>query len=94
MTAETTPRQVRAQDDHQHVVRHWVLLAAVMHMLLRDRRFHATVITGAIGAVALAELIKNNQARPARRAAAWYNRRGASQELARARQALEPGKRS
>jgi hypothetical protein len=44
--------------------------------------------------VALAEVIKNNQARPARRAAAWYTRLGASQELARARQALEPGTRS
>ena len=76
------------------VVLAWYAMAAVMHMLLRDRRFHATVITGAIGAVALAELIKNNQARPARRAVTWYKRLGTSQELARARQDPGPGKRS
>jgi hypothetical protein len=97
MTAETAPqpvRQVRAQDNDEHMVRYWVLVAAVAHMVLRDRRFHATIITGAIGAVALAEMLKNNQARPARRVAAWYKRLGASEELARVRQALEPGKHS
>jgi hypothetical protein len=84
-------RQVRAQDDGPDMVRYWVLVAAVAHMVLRDRRFHVTIITGAIGALALVELLKNNQARPARRAAAWYKKVGVSQELARARQALEPG---
>jgi hypothetical protein len=108
MTAETAPqpeRQVRAQGAHRQMVRYGILLAAVAHVLLRDRRFHATVITRAIGAVALASLAKNNQARPVRRAVHWYNKLGASQELARARpqarqdlaragQALERSKRS
>ncbi len=71
-----------------------ILLAAVAHVLLRDRRFHATVITGAIGAVALAGLAKNNQLRPVRRAVHWYSKLGARQELARAGQALERTKRS
>lgn len=35
-----------------------------------DEEFHATVITGAIGGVAFARMIKDNQARPIRRAAA------------------------
>jgi hypothetical protein len=81
MTAETAPqpeRQVRAQGAHQQMVRYGILLAAVAHVLVRDRRFQATVITRAIGAVALASLIKNNQVRPARRVAHWYNELGAS----------------
>jgi hypothetical protein len=107
MTAETAPqleRQVRAQGDYQQMVRYGVVLAVVVHLLLHDRRFHVAVITGAIGAVALADLIKNNQARPVRRVVHWYNKVGAShelarghprarQELARAGQALEAGKR-
>jgi len=44
-------------------------------------------------AYALGSLIKNNQARPVRRAAHWYTSLGASKQLHRARQALEPGKR-
>ena len=97
MTAETAPRpvqQVRAQDDDQSKGRSWALAMAVGHLLLHDRRFHATVVTGVIGAVALADLLKNNQARPMRRVAAWYGGAGASQGLARARRAVEPGKRS
>jgi hypothetical protein len=108
MTAETEPqreRKVRAQGAHQEGVRYGILLAAVAHTLLRDRRFHATVITRAVAAVALGSLVKNNQARPMRRAASWYNKLGVSrelarahprsrQELARAGQALERGKRS
>lgn len=108
MTAETAPqpeRQVRAQGAHQQMVRYGILLAAVAHVLLRDRRFRATVITGAIGAVALASLVKNNQVRPVRRAVHWYDKIGASrelarvhprarQELARTGQALERSKRS
>lgn len=43
------------------MVRYGILLAAVAHVLLRHRRFHATVITRAVGAVALASLAKNNQ---------------------------------
>jgi hypothetical protein len=97
MTAEAAAqpvRQVRTQDDGPDTIRYWVLVAAVAHMVLRDRRFHVAMITGGIGAVALAQLLKNNQARPARRAAAWYKEHGVRQELARARQALEPGQHS
>jgi hypothetical protein len=75
-------------------IRSSILLAAVTHILLRDGRFHVTVITRAIGAVALASLVKNNQARPVRRTVSWYNKVGASRELARAGQALEQGKGS
>jgi len=74
MTAETAPqpeRQARAQGDSQKV-RYWIVVAAVQYLLLHDRRFHVAAITGAIGAVALAGLIKNNQARPVRRTASWY----------------------
>ena len=87
MTAETAPqpeRQVRAQDDSPKAVRYWIVLAAVQYLLLHDRRFHVAVITGAIGAVALAGLIKNNQARPVRRTATWYWEH-ANREPARAR---------
>ena len=108
MTAETAPQpdqQAHAQGTDEQKARYGVLLMALAHVLLRDRRFHVTVITGAIGAVALADLLKNNQARPVRRAASWYRRLGASQELARvqtqarqeltrAGQAMERGKRS
>ncbi len=74
------------------MVRYGIWLAVVTR-ILGDRRFQATVITGVIGAYALASLIKNNQARPVRRAAAWYERIGGSKELHRAQRALEPGKR-
>ena len=49
----------------------WLAVAA---RCLGDRRFQASVIAGAIGTYALANLIKNNQARPMRRAVRWYNR--------------------
>jgi hypothetical protein len=97
MTATTAPQpeqQVRAQGAHQQAVRYGILAAVVAHVLLRDSRFHAAVITRAIGAVALASLVKNNQARPVRRTVSWYNKLGASRELARAGSALEQGKRS
>jgi hypothetical protein len=107
MTAQTAaqPEQVQAQDAYQQRITYGILLAAVVHVLLRDRRFHVAVITRAIGAVALASLIKNNQARPVRRAVHWYNKLGGSQklfrgrprarqELARAGQALEHGRGS
>jgi hypothetical protein len=82
-----------------------IVLAAVPYTLLRDHRFHVAVITGIIGTRALADLIKNNERRPVRRAASWYWTAGANRELARARpqarqelarkgQALEAGKRS
>jgi hypothetical protein len=87
MTAETAPqpeRQVRAQGDSPKVVRYGILVAAVQYLLLHDHRFHVAVITGAIGAVALVEVIKNNQARPVRRTASWYWE-SANREPARAR---------
>jgi hypothetical protein len=66
---------------------------AVVTRALGDRRFQAGVITSVIGAYALGSLIKNNQARPVRRAAHWYTTLGTSKKLHRAWQAPEPGKR-
>ena len=108
MTTETAPQpeeQVRAQGGYQAMVRYGIVLAAVVHMLLHDRRFHVAVITGAIGTYTLASMMKNNQVRPVRRAFHWYadldaskklarGHRQARQELARAGQAVEAGKRS
>jgi hypothetical protein len=54
-------------------VRYGIWVAVVIR-ILGDRRFQATVITGAIGMYALASLIKNNQAQPMRRVIRWYNR--------------------
>jgi len=105
MTAETAPGQAWTTPGGpakpgptwqlslpQRMVKYGIWIALVTRSL-GDRRFQATVITGAIGAYALASLIKNNQARPVRRTAEWYKRIGASKELQRARSALEPGKR-
>jgi len=107
MTAETTPRRVRAPGDRPRMVRYWIMLATVSRVL-RDRRFQERVITAAIGAVALAQLGRDNQARPVRRAASWYTKLGVSEEqvarveeqvgeqVARVREALElePGEPS
>ena len=91
MIAETTRRPERAQETRPRMVRYWILLATVSHML-RDRGFQAKVITGAIGAVALAQLGRDNQARPVRRAASWYSKLGVSEEqVVRVREALEEG---
>ncbi|HEY1324124.1 MAG TPA: hypothetical protein VGF32_27950 [Streptosporangiaceae bacterium] len=91
MTAQTTRRPERGQETRPRMVRYWVLLATVSHVL-RDRGFQARVITGAIGAVALAQLGRDNQARPVRRAASWYSKLGVSEEqVARVREALEEG---
>jgi hypothetical protein len=73
------------------MVRYWIVLATVRH-ILQDRRFQETVIVGAIGVVALAQVGRDNQARPVRRAASWYKTHGVSHEPARVREALEPGK--
>jgi len=94
MTAETAParvRQARPEGLRQRMVRYRILFAVVTH-ILRDRRFQEKVIMCAIGAVALAELGRDNEARPVRRIAARYKSIGAGPELSRARQALEPGK--
>ena len=55
------------------MVKYWIVLATVRH-ILQDRRFQETVIVGAIGVVALAQVGRDNQARPVRRAASWYRR--------------------
>lgn len=91
MAAETTRRPDRAQGARPRLVRYWIMLATVAHVL-RDRGFQARVITSAIGAVALAQLGRDNQARPVRRAASWYQKLGVSEELAKVRDALEPGR--
>jgi hypothetical protein len=73
------------------MVRYWIMLATASHVL-GDRRFQAKVITGVIGVVALAQLGRDNQARPVRRAASWYSKLGVSEEqVARVREALEEG---
>jgi hypothetical protein len=71
----------------------WV---TVLIRALGDRRFLASVVTGAIGGYALFSLIKNNQARPMRRVVYWYNVKGDIHDarmLHRARQAVKPGNR-
>jgi hypothetical protein len=105
MTADTAPQPERQVHTHEQMIRYGIMVAAVVHMLLRDRRLHVTVITAAIGTYALFSVIKNNQARPMRRTIHWYNELGASkklarghqqarQELARAGQALQASKHS
>jgi hypothetical protein len=88
MTAETTQRPVRTQSFRQRMVGRWIMLATVTEVL-RDRRFQEKAITVVIGAVALAQLGRDNQARPVRRAADWYKKLGVSQELARVHDAVE-----
>ena len=76
------------------VARYGIWVAVIMHIVLRDRRFHATVITGVIGAYALGSVTKNNQARPVRRAIAWYDVQSQARDvkvLRRGRRALRPG---
>jgi len=87
MTAETAP-QPEQPARAQRMVGWGIVLAAVPYTVLRDHRFHVAVITGAIGAFALADLLKNNEARPVRRAASWYWEAAARQELAHASKEL------
>jgi hypothetical protein len=78
------------------VAKYGIWLAVITHIVLHDRRFQTTVVTGVIGTYALASAIKNNQAQPVRRAVAWYNVRGEVRDmkvLRRGRRALKPGKR-
>ncbi len=110
MTAETAPgqagvltgdpagpgsaREARQPSRLDGMVRNgvWLVVAA---RGLGDRRLQASVITGAIGAYALVSVIKNNQARPVRRAVQWYNVKGEvhnTRALHHARRALKPGK--
>ena len=78
------------------MARYGIWVAVITHIVLHDRRFHATVITGVIGAYALGNVTKNNQARPVRRAVAWYNVQSQAhdvQVLRRGRRALRSGRR-
>jgi hypothetical protein len=94
VTAEhATAGPAHAQGIRQPMVRYWITLATVRHVL-SDRRFQEKVITGAIVAMAMAELGRDNKARPMRRVAGWYRRHGVGQELARVRQARKPDSRS
>jgi hypothetical protein len=68
----------------------------ITHIVLHDRRFQATVITGVLGAYALGSVTKNNQVRPVRRVVAWYNVQGQAHDvkvLRRGRRALRSGGR-
>ena len=106
MTAETAPGQARGTPGGlaepgparpsfpDRMATYGIWLAVITHILLHDRRLQATVITGVIGTYALASAIKNNQARPVRRAVAWYNVQGevhGMEVLHRGRRALKPG---
>ena|SRR5689334_488695 len=89
------PGPARPSSLPDRVVRYGIWLA-VMTRCLGDRRFQASVITGVIGAYALVSVIKNNQARPVRRAIRWYSMEGQignAKGLHHARPAVEPGKR-
>ena len=110
-TAQTVPSRAEPGPARpslpDRIARYGTWIAVLTHIVLRDRRFQATVITGAIGAYALGSVTKNNQARPLRRVTAWYKVQGQVHEpevlrrvqgqvhepkvLRRGRQALKPG---
>jgi hypothetical protein len=76
------------------MARYGTWIAVLTHIVLHDRRFLASVISGVIGAYALGSVTKNNQARPLRRVTAWYNVQGqvhGAKGLRRGRRALKPG---
>jgi hypothetical protein len=78
----------------ERMARYGVWVAVLGHIVLHDRRFQASVITRAIGAYALGSVTKNNQARPVRRAMAWYDVQGQAHDvkvLRRGRRALRSG---
>ena len=84
MTAETAPgrvQQARRDGFGERMIRRWVLFAVAMR-ILRDRRFQEKVITGAIAAVAVAQLGRDNKARPVRRVIARYSSYGANRGAA------------
>jgi len=93
MTAETATGQARATPGGpaepgtrrrlsfpDRTASYGIWLAVITHIVLHDRRFQAAVVTGIIGTYALASVIKNNQARPVRRAVAWYNVQSQAQD--------------
>ena len=106
MTAKTEPGQAGAPAGGpaepgparaglpDRMARYGVWVAVLGHIVLHDRRFQASVITRAIGAYALGSVTKNNQARPLRRAMAWYDVQGQARSarvLRRGRRALRSG---
>ena len=119
MTAETVPGQAGTSPGGpaepgptrpglpDRMARYGTWIAVLTHIVLHDRRFQASVITGVIGAYALGKVTKDNQARPLRRATAWYRVQGQVHEpevlrrvqgqvhdtkvLRRGRRALRPG---
>ena len=106
MTAETAPGHAWGTPEGlaepgparpslpDRMARYGIWVAVITHIVLHDRRFHATVITRAIGAYALGSVTKNNQARPVRRALAWYDVQGQAHDvkvLRRGRRALRSG---
>ena len=106
MTAKTEPGQAGAPAGGpaepgparaglpDRMARYGVWVAVLGHIVLHDRRFQAAVITRAIGAYALGSVTKNNQARPVRRAVAWYNVQSQAHDvkvLRRGRRALRSG---
>ena len=108
MTAKTEPGQAGAPAGGpaepgparaglpERMARYGVWVAVLGHIVLHDRRFQASVITRAIGAYALGSVTKNNQARPVRRAVAWYNVQSQAHDvkvLRRGRRALRSGSR-
>ena len=91
--AEAAPAQTGLAQRMDGMVRYGVWAAVAMRCLV-DRRFVASVITGALGVYALFSLIKNNQARPMRRAVHWYNVQGEVHDikvLHEARRAVKQG---
>jgi hypothetical protein len=72
-------RQWRAASRQRRLAWTWIGLAAAARVL-RDPRFEAAVITGAIVLVALSEMGKEDFARDMRRLIAWDERRLAAIE--------------
>src|SRR5690349_8358773 len=105
MTAETAPGQAGTSPGGpaepgpglpDRMARYGIWAAVITPIVPRDRRLPATVITGVIGAYALGSVTKNNQARPVRRAVAWYNVQSQAHDvkvLRRGRRALRSGSR-
>lgn len=89
-TAEPVPREEPAEPapkrrlSFSQRMDHWtrqVVWLMIVAKMPGERRFQTGVITGVIGALALSTLAKDNQARPVRRAIAWYNVHGQIQEV-------------
>jgi hypothetical protein len=87
--------QARQSSPRDRTLTYWTWVS-VVNEILGNRRIQEKVITGAVVVYLLAIVIKNNKARPVRRAVASSMRLGDSREiekLHRAPQAPEPSKR-